>query len=323
MDFLTCLIMATNRVIFFINKETHILDLAGAVQTFYESGDYGKPYEIIYASDNVTQATSARLQMTGLKKYTSIKVVPSDVIVLPGYDLRRLPPMDDHRLFAWLRKADKAGAILCSICTGAFTLAAAGLLEGKECTTHWKYTTRLQKDYPALKVLSNRLFVKSGNIYTSAGVTTGLDMALSLLEEKHGPEFAYKVAREMVVYIRRDGSEAQDSIYLQYRGHVNDDIHAVQDWMIRHLPEKIRVEQLAALVYTSPRNLTRQFKLSTGITIGGYLEKLRVEKAVHLLNNNHKLEAVTRQCGLGSTNQLRHIIKKHTGSLPSALKKVS
>lgn len=310
--------MTTNRVIFFINKETHILDLAGAVQTFYESGDYGKPYEIIYVSDNVTQATSAHLQMTGLKKYTTVKITPSDIVVVPGYDLRRLPPADDHRLFEWLRMADKAGAIICSICTGAFTLAAAGLLEGKECTTHWKYTERLQKDYPTLKVVSNRLFVKSGNIYTSAGVTTGLDMSLSLLEEKHGPEFAYKVAREMVVYIRRDGSETQDSIYLQHRSHVNDDIHIVQDWIIRHLPEKIRVEQLAALVYTSPRNLTRQFKLSTGITIGEYLEKLRVEKAVHLLNNNHKVDAVTRQCGLGSTNQLRHIIKKHTGSLPSS-----
>jgi len=178
--------MATNRVIFFINKETHILDLAGAVQTFYESGDYGKPYEIIYASDNVTQATSAHLQMTGLKKYTTIKIISTDIIVIPGYDLRRLPPMDDHRLFAWLRKADKAGAILCSICTGAFTLAAAGLLEGKECTTHWKYTTRLQKDYPALKVLSNRLFVKSGNIYASAGVTTPLANPTLSLRDANG-----------------------------------------------------------------------------------------------------------------------------------------
>lgn len=313
----------TNRVIFFINQSTHLLDLAGAVQTFYESGDYGIPYEILYVSDHQTQATSAQLQMTGLKKYTSVKVMPSDVVVIPGYDLRRLPPLDDHRLFEWLRKADRAGAVLCSICTGAFTLAAAGLLEGRECTTHWKYTQRLQKDYPALKVLNNRLFVKSGNIYTSAGVTTGLDMALALLEEKHGPEFAYKVAREMVVYIRRDGSEAQDSIYLQYRSHVNDDIHAIQDWIVRHLPEKIRVQQLAELVYTSPRNLTRQFKQSTGITIGEYLEKLRVEKALSLLHNHHKIDAVTRQCGLQSANRLRAIVKKHTGSLPSALKKVS
>jgi transcriptional regulator GlxA family with amidase domain len=315
--------MPDSRVIFYINKETHILDLAGAVQTFYESGDYGKPYEIIYVSDSVTQPTSAQLRMTGLKKFTGIKVRASDILVVPGYDLRRLPPMDDHRLFAWLRQADKAGATICSICTGAFTLAAAGLLAGRECTTHWKYTARLQQDHPSLKVLNNRLFVKSGNIYTSAGVTTGLDMALALLEEKHGAEFAFKVAREMVVYIRRDGSESQDSVYLQYRGHVNDDIHIVQDWIIHNLPKKILVQQLAALVYTSPRNLTRQFKSSTGITIGEYLEKLRVEKAVHLLSNNHKIDAVAQQCGLQSTNQLRHIIRKHTGSLPSALRKVS
>jgi transcriptional regulator GlxA family with amidase domain len=314
--------MADNRVIFFINKETHILDLAGAVQTFYESGDYGRPYEILYVSDSPRQASSAKLQFAGLKKYSPIKVRASDILVIPGYDLRQVPPPESRSFFSWLRKADKAGCTICSICTGAFTLAAAGLLEGKECTTHWKYTERLQKDYPGLKVLNNRLFVKSGNIYTSAGVTTGLDMALFLLEEKYGPEFAYKVAREMVVYIRRDGTEPQDSIYMQYRSHMNNDIHAVQDWILRNLPKKIRVEQLAALIYTSPRNLTRQFKQNTGITIGEYLEKLRVEKAVHLLNNSHKIGAVTEQCGLQSTNQLRHIIKKHTGSLPSALRRV-
>lgn len=313
--------MTTHRVIFFINKETHILDLAGAVQTFYESGDYGKPFDILYVSDNARQPSSAQLQFTGLKRYTGIKVLPSDILVIPGYDLRRVPPQESRTFFNWLRQADKAGATICSICTGAFTLAAAGLLAGKECTTHWKYTERLQKDYPDVKVQSNRLFVKSGNIYTSAGVTTGLDMALALLEERFGPEFAYKIAREMVVYIRRDGTEPQDSIYMQYRSHVNDDIHTVQDWIVRHLPGKIKVEDLAALIYTSPRNLTRQFKKSTGITVGEYMEKLRVEKAVHLLNSNHKVGAVTEQCGLQSANQLRHIIRKHTGSLPSALRR--
>lgn len=315
------LLSQRDRVIFFINKETHILDLAGAVQTFYESGDYGKPFEILYVSDNARQPCSAQLQFTGLKRYTSIEVLPSDILVIPGYDLRRVPPRESRTFFNWLRQADKAGATICSICTGAFTLAAAGLLKGKECTTHWKYTERLQKDFPDAKVLSNRLFVKSGHIYTSAGVTTGLDMALALLEERFGPEFAYKIAREMVVYIRRDGTEPQDSIYMQYRSHVNDDIHTVQDWIVRHLPKKIKVEELAALIYTSPRNLTRQFKKSTGITVGEYMEKLRVEKAVHLLNSNHKVGAVTEQCGLQSANQLRHIIRKHTGSLPSALRK--
>jgi transcriptional regulator GlxA family with amidase domain len=311
----------TDRVIFFINKGTHILDLAGAVQTFYESGDYGKPFEILYVSDNIKQSTSAQLQFTGLTKYTGVKIRPTDILVIPGYDLRRVPPLESGTFFQWLRQAGEVGATICSICTGAFTLAAAGLLEGRECTTHWKYTQRLQHDYPGVKVLNNRLFIKSANIYTSAGVTTGLDMALALLEERFGSEFAYKIAREMVVYIRRDGTEPQDSIYMQYRSHVNDDIHAVQDWIVRHLPQKIRMEELAALIYTSPRNLTRQFKKSTGITVGEYTEKLRVEKAMHLLNNNHKVGVVTEQCGLQSTNQLRHIIRKYTGSLPSALKR--
>ncbi len=317
------LCMAGNKVIFFINNETHILDLAGAVQAFYECGNYGNPYKMVYVSNNSRQPTSSNLQLAGLRPYTQLKINAADILVIPGYDLNRLPASGNRHFFNWLQDANEKGATICSICTGAFTLAAAGVLDGKSCTTHWKYTERLQNDYPAVKVLNNRLFVKSGNIYTSAGVMTGLDMTLALLEEKHGPELAFRVAREMVAYIRRDGTEPQHSIYLQYRSHVNDDIHTVQDWMIRHLHKKIRIEELAAMVFTSERNLTRQFKQHTGITIGEYLEKLRVEKAVHLLGNNHKLEEITQQCGLQSTNQLRHIIWKHTGQLPSAFKALS
>ena len=311
--------MAKNRVIFFINKEVHILDLAGAVQTFYEATYYGQPYEIMYVSDSPGQVCSASLQLAKLEDYAAVTVEPPDILFIPGYDLRQLPPAKNEQFYNWLRKVDAAGATICSICTGAFTLAQAGLLDHKECTTHWRYTDRLQKDYPALKVLTNRLFVKSGNIYTSAGVTTGLDMALFMVEEKHGPEFSYQVARELVVYIRRDGSESQESIYLQYRRHINNDIHAVQDWIIHNLSKKITVDQLAALIYTSPRNLTRLFKATTGITIGQYLERLRVEKAVHLLRQRTKIGSITQQCGLQSDNQLRHIIRKHTGNLPSEL----
>ena len=312
--------MTKNRVIFFINKEVHILDLAGAVQAFYEAAYYGHPYDIVYVSDSPGQLSSAKLQLTGLKKYATIQVRPSDIVIVAGFDLRQLPATRKNKVHVWLRQAVEVQATICSVCTGSFALAEAGLLENKECTTHWKYTARLQKEYPALKVLTNRLFVKSGNIYTSAGVTAGIDMALFLLEERHGPAFVYQVARELVVYIRRDGDESQESIYLQYRRHINEDIHTVQDWIIRNLQKKIGVEQLAALIYTSPRNLTRLFKTTTGITIGQYLEKLRVEKAIHLLHQHNKIGAITQQCGLQSTNQLRHIVKKHTGSLPSQLR---
>ena len=315
--------MSRNRVIFFIHKEVHILDLAGAVQAFYEAGTYGHPYDIVYVSDNPGQICSANLQLAGLKNYTGIKIRSSDIVIVAGFDLRRLPSARKNKFHHWLKEAAALGATICSVCTGSFSLAESGLLDNRECTTHWKYTDRLKNDYPTLKVLTNRLFVKSDNIYTSAGVTTGIDMVLYLLEERHGASFVYQVAREMVVYIRRDGGESQESIYLQYRRHINEDIHVVQDWIIRNLHKKIMVEHLAGLVYTSPRNLTRLFKATTGITIGQYLEKLRVEKAIHLLHHENKIGAITRQCGLQSTNQLRHIVKKHTGSLPSQLRALS
>jgi len=306
------------RVIFYINKGVHLLDLAGAVQAFYEAREYGEPYEILYVADDPGPVCSAGLPFGKLEHYSTVEVRPGDLLIIAGFDLRQLGAAREA-LHSWLRKAAQAQAAVCTICTGAFLLAEAGLLDGQACTTHWKYTERLQKEYSGLTVLTDRLFVKSGNIYTSAGVSTGIDMALSLLEERHGPEFAFKIAREMVVYIRRDGSEPQESIYLQYRAHVNQQIHTVQDWMIHNLQKKIRIEELAALIYTSPRNLTRLFKATTGVTVGEYLEKLRVEKAVALLRQRAKIGTIPRQCGLQSANQLRTMLKKHTGRLPSEL----
>jgi transcriptional regulator GlxA family with amidase domain len=236
----------TRRVIFYINKGVHLLDLAGAVQSFYEAGEYGEPYEILFVADDPGPVCSAGLPFGALVHYSTLEVRPGDLLIVAGFDLRYLGTARKPRLRNWLKKAAQTQAAVCSICTGAFLLAEAGLLNDKTCTTHWKYTQRLQKEYPGLTVLPDRLFVKSGNIYTSAGVTTGLDMALYLLEERHGPEFAFKIAREMVVYIRRDGSEPQESIYLQFRAHVNQHVHTVQDWMIHNLQKKIRLEELAA-----------------------------------------------------------------------------
>ncbi len=307
----------SNKVIFYINKGVHLLDLAGAAQAFYEAHQYGQPYQLIFCSDAVSPVCSAGLRFAALAHYSTVEPGPGDLLIVPGFQLRELSRAKG--LLDWLRKAAAKEAFLCSVCTGAFLLAEAGLRDEGECTTHWRYTEQLRRDYPNLKVLTDRLFVKCGNIYTSAGVTTGLDLALFLLEERHGPEFTFKVARELVVYIRRDGSEPQESVYLQHRSHVNNEVHIVQDWMIRHLQQKIRIDELAALIYTSPRNLTRLFKSTTGVTIGQYLEKLRVEKAVHLLRQQVKVGTITRQCGLQSDNQLRSLLKKHTGRLPSEL----
>lgn len=304
-----------NRVIFFIASQTHILDLAGPVQVFYESGTYGHAYEILYISDQPEKTSSSGLLFTQLQHISEVTIQPDDIIFIPGFQL----DATNTALKNWLVNIAHIGATLCSVCTGSFALAAAGLLDGHGCTTHWKYTTRLQQEYPLTKVLTNRLFVKSGNIYTSAGITTGIDLALFIIEEKHGPAFAWQLAAEMVVYIRRDGDDTQQSIYLQYRRHINNHIHQVQDYIIHHLDETLALDTLATQVHTSSRNLTRLFKTATGITIGQYIEKLRVEKAVSLLKENNKITTVAQQCGFKSVVQLRTMIKRHTGVLPSKM----
>jgi transcriptional regulator GlxA family with amidase domain len=298
-----------NRVFFYINNSTHILDLAGAVQAFHVAINYGIAYEIRYISDNTHQNSSTNLGFTNLEIFSTVDILPTDIIIIAGFSLKVLPKGDTD-LFNFLKKAHALKATICSVCTGCFMLAEAGLLEGKECTTHWNFTEHLQSTYPKIKVLNNRLFVQSDNIYTSAGVTTGIDLALFLLEQKHGTKIMYQIARELVVYVRRDGNETQNSIYLQYRQHLNSNIHEIQDYVIHHLEEKIKIEQLAERIYTSPRNLTRLFKATTGITIGAYLEGLRIEKAVQLLKDDNKMEFIAQSCGFQSTNQLRNILKK-------------
>lgn len=307
-----------NRVYFYLNKGVHLLDLAGAVQAFHSTSEYGETYDIHFISDTKDQTASVSIEFTHLEIYSEAQILPTDILIVAGFTVKNLP-MDNDNLFNWLRFIHAQGTTVCSICTGCFLLAEAGLLDNHYCTTHWDYTKRLQKQYPKTKVLENRLYVQSGNIYTSAGVSTGIDLALYLLEKRHGAAFAFKIARELVVYIRRDGSDAQDSIYLQHRQHINNRIQDLQDWIIQHLDKKLTLEELAQHIHTSPRNLTRLFKATTGITIGKYIEKLRVEKALQLLRENHKVEVVAQSCGFQSENQLRTILKKNLGGLPSKM----
>ncbi len=150
---------------------------------------------------------------------------------------------------------------------------------------HWKFAGLLEERYPALQMMRNRLFVQYENIYTSAGVASGIDLALYILEQDYGTAFASAIAREVVVYLRRGQGDPQLSIFLQYRNHLEDRIHAVQEWLVQHFHEKHTVDDLAAIANTSARHLTRLFKDTTGITIGQYTEKLRVERAVQLLRS--------------------------------------
>jgi transcriptional regulator GlxA family with amidase domain len=300
------------QIVFVVPPFVHLLDLTGPVQVFYEAGSYDQPYRLTYCSYQTSLTSSAGLSFSQVLPFQEVSVQAGDFIFLPGLEMEYLRSSqfrhDGQAFFEWLRQQYSRGVRLCSVCTGAFILAQAGLLDGKKCTTHWKRLEELQQRYPLLATQPDRLFVKEAGIYSSAGVTAGIDLALYLLEERHGALFATQVARELVVYLRRGESHSQKSVYLQYRNHLNSTIHRLQDWLIANLSRKATLEDLAETARMSARNLTRTFRKQTGITIQAYTNLLRLELAQTLSHNpDLTQEAIAAECGFQDARQLRRL----------------
>jgi transcriptional regulator GlxA family with amidase domain len=304
----------TSQVIFVVPPSVHVLDLTGPVQVFYEAAEYGAPYRLAYCSLGMPVTSSAGLNFGTIASFADIEAHPGDSIFLPGMDMAYLRSgafQQETDFFDWLRQQHKKGVNLCSVCTGAFMLAQTGLLDGRKCTTHWKRIEELQTTYPRLVVQHDKLFTKDAGIYTSAGVTAGIDLALAIVEEHQGPLFATKIARELVVYFRRGEGHSQKSVYLDYRNHMNVAIHRMQDWLIANLEANASLEELADIVGMSTRNLTRTFRKETGTTINAYTTLLRLELAHTLLHNpGMTMEAIAAKCGFRDARQLRRIWKK-------------
>lgn len=316
----------TIRAFFLIPPEVQLLDITGPAHLFYEANTYGAKIKMHYLSldKSLEISSSAGISLGKLEPFENFQLTKNDFLFIPGLESHLFYAKDftnKHQgFFIWLKKQHQNKAKICSVCTGAYLLAFAGLLDDKNCTTHWKYSSDFQNRFPKAKLLSDRLFVKDNNLYSSAGVSSGIDLSLYLLEELYGPIFATKIAKEVVIYFRRTEKDPQLSVFLEYRNHLENRIHKVQDTLTQNLSKKPEIEALAESVHMSPRNLTRLFKKTTGITIGNYLDKLRVELAVQLLSNGSKVSAASASCGLKSSNQLRSLLKKHTDSLPSKLK---
>jgi len=293
----------------------HVMDLAGPVQVFYEANGFGAAYELRYCGPKPSVRSAQGLDIANLEPVATVG--GDDMVLVPGMDSSHLPE-PDPKVSSWLREAHRAGARICSICSGAFVLARAGLLDGLKCTTHWKVAARMQRERPAAQVLENRLFVKDGTIITSAGVASGIDTALAIVEEDHGPLVAAKVAREMVVYIRREGISDQKSIYLDYRTHLHPGVHKVQDLMLRKIEERPTIAQLAREAGMSPRNLTRVFRQATGITLKKFSQELKLEIAGQLFRNpDYGMDAVASLCGFTDARQLRRLWRRRHGASPS------
>ena len=293
-----------------------VLDVAAPLQAFHDANACGARYRVVVAG------TVQNVAMSQPVTFGDVQPLPpardGDLIVIPGgSDTRR--GTSPRTLVAWLRANRRTGAEFCAICTGAFLLGEAGMLDGVKCTTHWKHLDELQRRYPLANVTKDRLFITDDRITTSAGVASGIDVALWFVERHFGPLVAARTAREMVIHVRRDGSHAQDSVYLSHRAHLNSAVHRVQDFIIANPSEKVGIAELARIAGMSSRSITRTFRASTGITIAQYRQQIRLENARTLLRQpSATIERVAEQVGFKDSRHLRRLWNKHFGASPSS-----
>lgn len=310
-----------SRILFLLLDGFEAFDLAGPLQVFYEAREAGAAYSVAFVARDAQIEAAQALSVFRLEPLPG-DVGPSDIVIVPGGTAIRLAVQRrDPRLepaIAWIRGAYDAGARVASICVGAFFLGAAGLLDGRTVTTHWRRVDELRRAFPKANVLDDRLYVFDGRIATSAGIASGVDLALAMLERESGPRLTSAVAREMVLSARRPGTQEQLSAFLAGRDHVFAEVHAVQDWLVEHPGEAYTLESLAAVAGVSSRTLTRRFRTATGRSVKDYANSLRLEYARTLLRDaSLTIDDVAERCGLADARQLRRLWREAYGSAPS------
>lgn len=286
----------------------HLLDLAGPAQAFGTAADFGHTYRLSYVAEQEQVCSAQGLPLTTQLQWPSLG--PGDLVVVPGWrapTLRggpQLSPAEVERL----RAHHAAGGTVASVCAGAEALGQAGLLDGRRCTTHHDHQDELAARYPRATVVRDVLFTVDDRVVTSAGIASGIDLALHLLAVRHGPSLAAQVARDMVIYARRNGHEPQASAMLRHRTHLDDAVHRVQDLIDERLAEPLPLAYLAAYVGVSERTLTRLFSRATGgLTPLRYQQLLRLERAQHLIDHGTMVEAAAREVGFEDARMLRRL----------------
>ncbi|WP_149823632.1 GlxA family transcriptional regulator [Streptomyces tailanensis] len=239
---------------------------------------------------------------------------PHTLLVPGGHGTRNPAP----EVVAWLREHGPRAERLVSVCTGAILLAEAGLLDGRRATTHWAYCAKLARDHPAIEVDPDPIYIRDGHIATSAGVTAGVDLALALVEEDLGREVALSIARQLVVFLRRPGNQAQFSAQLAAQTARREPLREVQQWITEHPGDDLGVERLAARASLSPRHFARAFQAETGMTPGRYVDRVRLEHARRLLEDTSDgVEEISRACGYGTSEAMRRAFVKALGTAPA------
>lgn len=298
---------------FLILPHTNLMDFGAASQVFFEAKDQGLDIELRYCSYEENIISSTGLSLGKIENYQTQKLQKGDYLIILSADYRYIFSPNfkpDAALLNWLVELNKEGVVLCSICNGAFLLGKAGLLNGRKCTTHWKRTKELQEYFPKAKVQENIIFVEDNGIYTSAGASSAVDVGLHILTNIKSDFFSHKIARELVVYNRRNGAEAQQSVYFNNRNHLHIGIHKVQDYLQSNLHQKITIPELAEFANMSHRNFCRIFKKETSLTVVEYITLLRKERIKELLKNpDISRSQIAKQCGLLSERQVSRIMQ--------------
>ena len=310
-------------VFFVVLPTPGLLDFAGFAETLHVANQYGGEFSLHYIGPESSTTSSVGIRLSGIMPLPD--ALPDNAIVVIG-DVAdwdgNLSTSFALETAEWLARTLRQEHKICTICSGAFLAAKAGLLDGRECTCHYEVAGILAKQYPSLKVLENRVFVIDGPVMSCAGVTSGIDLALHLVSETAGPVCAADTAQALVIYTRRAGNDPQRSPWLAGRNHLHPLVHRAQDIVIKDFARAWTVKTLADYVHTSARNLSRLFREHTDSSVLGYLHRIRIAKAKQLLEHTTlNLEHVAEAVGFGSSHQLRRVWRKFEPNTPGALTK--
>ncbi|MCJ1675816.1 GlxA family transcriptional regulator [Streptomyces sp. APSN-46.1] len=310
--------MSLRNVLVLLYDGVQSLDVTGPVEVFAAIGHFpGRTgYRIRTVSPGGAPVrTESGLTLVPDGELESARPGPGTTLLVPG---GQYTADFEPRLIDWLRAHGGGARRLVAVCTGSLLLAEAGLLDGHRATTHWNACEQMARDYPAVTVEPDPIYVRDGRVATSAGVTAGIDLALALVEEDHGRDVALLIARHLVVFLRRPGNQAQFSAQLAAQTARREPLRDVQQWITEHPGGDLSVEALAARASLSPRHFARAFQAETGVTPGRYVERVRVEHARRLLEDSGEgVTQISRACGYGTPEALRRAFVKTLGQSPA------
>ncbi|WP_309126115.1 GlxA family transcriptional regulator [Kocuria sp.] len=305
----------TRRVVFLVFDGVKMLDVAGPAEVFAEANALGADYALSYASPSgapVLTSIGTRLPVDA----PASEVTDVDTVVVAGGDGLVAAPIPEALVGAVRGLGDRPRRLV-SICTGSFVLAAAGVLAGRRATTHWRHAPLLARAHPDVRVESDALFVEDRGVFTSAGVSAGIDLALALVEGDHGPDLARDVARNLVMFMQRPGGQSQFSDPLRLRSPRAPAVRAAVELVAAQPALDHSTGSLAAAVGLSPRHLARLFAAELGISPARLVERTRLDHAKVLLDAGHSITVTARAAGFGSTETLRRVFVARFGVAPS------